>query len=257
MAIVPEEQPRICMDCGYFHLERTDNVTEFGICGNDPAIEPFTDEIVEDRIGAECRAYFERKKFSGNRESCADFEEIEELDDAKLSERLGELAHGKPEDREIGAALLLHVLGNKPVDDIAEQLAGGSLDVRRAAIDNLSGLIAMGNREAMSLAVDFFKNLPPPSSLEEVHFKILTFEKINHLVNRMQMIPILVDDLLHTRSDNATRLWISAIFRFLESCPANALREPLRKVLESDKISYRIKRKVRDILTKEDRRLLY
>ncbi|MBW1982903.1 MAG: hypothetical protein JRJ12_17005 [Deltaproteobacteria bacterium] len=90
---------RSCLDCSGYLLASVEETTEFGICLNDEAFEPFVEELLANVDFPSCRDLVEEKKFEGNRPVCPDFEEAEviEIDDNsplgkqlhRLAERLG------------------------------------------------------------------------------------------------------------------------------------------------------------------------
>lgn len=63
------------------------------------------------------------------------------------------------------------------------------------------------------------------------------------------MAGLLIDDLFRTSSTNTTRGWYTAVLDYLaRSCPVAIAADALERVLESPRFSYRIKRRVREIL---------
>ena len=55
----------ICFNCNQFFPTIMDEPTEFGICLNDQAFEPFIDELLENPKTASCQELIHCKKFSG------------------------------------------------------------------------------------------------------------------------------------------------------------------------------------------------
>lgn len=90
-----EELERICFNCSNFYLEPTEEFTEFGICLNDQAFEPFLEKLLENFDYAPCQDLVNQKKFSGEQEACVDFEEAEIIeidDDSPLAKHLLEFS---------------------------------------------------------------------------------------------------------------------------------------------------------------------
>ena len=72
---------RVCFNCNYFFPD-CDDFTEYGICLEDDAFEPFIDELLEMNYSS-CRELVEAKKFPGDRDACEKYDEveIEEIDE--------------------------------------------------------------------------------------------------------------------------------------------------------------------------------
>jgi len=127
-------------------------------------------------------------------------------------------------------------------------LESPSSEVRLKAIETLAGFTSFKNEETSELLINFFRNIPPPKTLQEVHFKIKVFGFVNRREFRKELVPVLVKDLYNTSSNNTTRQWITEIFRFFQICSIEDIREPLEKMLKEKRFSYRIKNKIKEIL---------
>ena len=103
-------------------------------------------------------------------------------------------------------------------------------------------------KRLLKLLINFFRNIPPPKTLQEVHFKIEAFRFVNRGEFQEELIPVLVKDLYNTSSNNTTRQWITEIFRFFQRCSIEDIREPLEKMLKEKCFSFRIKNKIKEIL---------
>jgi len=89
-----EEMERICFNCGAFFPANFEITDEYGVCLNDPEFEPFVDDILKYQTYASCQELVDRKKFSGEREACSEFEPVENLDmdeDTPLGRELSRL----------------------------------------------------------------------------------------------------------------------------------------------------------------------
>lgn len=248
---------RICFNCTQFFPASMEESTEFGICLSDKAFEPFIDELLENSNYASCQDLIDWKKFSGEQEACADFEEIElvEIDDnSPLGHELSRFRKtGKFNLESLKAALLEEKIRNidwktMPVDQYVKKLKNPELEEQHAAISSLGGIISLGNMEAFKELFNFFKQLPPPKTIEEVHFKKELLRHLERHHTRTLLIPQLIDELYHTPSNNTTRQWIIDIFRFLKYSPREEVRGPLEKMLRDKRFSYRLKQKIKDIL---------
>ena len=174
---------------------------------------------------------------------------VEIKEDPILEQELEELAKDDNINEEtVEEIFLAYSLRNRSVEEYATKLESPSSDVRLEAIETLAGFASFKNKEASELLINFFRNIPPPEILEEVHFKIKVFRFVNRGQFQEELIPVLVKDLYNTSSNNTTRQWITEIFRFFQTCSIEDIREPLEKMLKEKCFSYRIKNKIKEIL---------
>ena len=247
----------ICFNCNQFFLISMDEPTEFGICISDKVFEPFIDELFENPKTASCQDLIACKKFSGEKEACEDFEELESMeidDNSPLGVELSRLSKtGELNIESFKMAILEDQIANidwkkMPVDKSAAKLKSSNLKERNAAISNLAALINLGNIDAFNELFSFFKQLPAPKTIKEVHFKM---ELLRHLTlsdKETILVPHLIDELNRTPSNNTTRQYISKIFQFLEHAPLEDVEGPLEKMLEDKRFSYKFKKKIENIL---------
>lgn len=255
-----EELERICFNCNNFFPACMDEATEFGICLNDQEFEPFINELLENSNYTCCQDLVERKKFSGENEACPDFSEVEveesiEIDDDSEfgRELISSIKSGQFNQEKLNELLIKEQIRNidwktVPVEKYAKQLKNPKPEERNAAISSLAALIAYGNKAAFQELFNFFRQLPPPKTIEEVHFKKDLLRHLELANPRTALTQFLLSELYNTPSNNTTRQWISAIFRFLEHSPFEEVREPLEKMLSDKQFSYRLKQKIKDIL---------
>ncbi len=257
MQIKKEKLERICLNCNQFLSSSMEEATEYGICLSDEDFAPFIEELLEKSNYSCCQDLIDSKKFLGEREACENYEEMEliEIDDnSPLGQELKRLCEsGELNPETFKAALLEEQIRNidwktMPVDRYVKQLESSKKEEREAGVSSLGAMIALGNKEAFKQLLKYFKKLPPPKTLEEVYFKIDVLGHLEHGNTRLQMIPCMIDKLYKTPSNNTTRQWILAIFRFLEDCPKDKVREPLEKMLKDKRFSYRLKKKIKSIL---------
>jgi hypothetical protein len=160
----------ICFNCHQFFPTRMNEPTEFGICLNDQAFEPFIEELLEDPGTAPRQELIHRKKFSGEQEACDDFEEIDEGIEIDENSPLGVALSRLIETGELNrdsfkAALVEEQIRNidwktMPVDQYVTRLDSSDPKDQQAAISSLGGLIAHDNVEAFHELFMFFKQLP-------------------------------------------------------------------------------------------------
>ncbi len=252
-----EENEKTCFDCAYCIPASVDEATEFGICLMDDAFDPFEDDLLEGRMDDRCRELVERKKFIGDRAACEDFELVERWeidDDSPLGRGIARLAEKGELDTEKLAQLVVAESFDAvdwtavPVDEHETRLESGSPEERETALHSLVALASMGNPAARDALVRFLKALPPPGTLDEVHFKVKVLERMDREKTQDALVPHLVEELYRTPSNNTTRQWISAVFRFLERAPLELTREPLERMLRDKRFSHRLKKKMKHIL---------
>lgn len=248
---------RICFNCNQFFLSSMEEATEYGICLSDGDFEPFIEELLEKSNYSSCQDLINSKKFLGERKGCENYEEIEsaEIDDnSALGRELKRLCEsGELNPETFKAAILDEQIRNidwktMPVDRYVRQLQSPMKKEQEAGISSLGGMISFGNKEAFKELFKYFKKLPPPKTLEEVYFKKEVLRHLERENTRLQIIPYMIDELYKTPSNNTTRQWISAIFKFLKYCPKDKVREPLEKMLKDKRFSYRLKKKMKSIL---------
>jgi len=232
--------------------------TEFGICLSDPIFEPFIEELLEDSGTAPCQEIIQCKKFSSEQKACDNFEEIDEGIEIDDNNSLGVALSRLIETDEVNTdslttAFLEEQIRNidwktMPVDQYAIRLHSSNPQEQQNAISSLGCLIGYDNVDAFHELFMFFKQLPSPTTIREVHFKIELLRSLERSHTKTVLIPELRDELYQTVSNNTTRQWITEIFRFLEFCPQEDIREPLEKMLSEQKFSYRLKKKIQKIL---------
>jgi hypothetical protein len=252
-----EELEKICLNCNQFFPACMAEATDIGVCLNDKALVPFLDELLEDRKTDSCRKLLDQIKFSGECAACDDFEETEEVeidDNSPMGLVLSRFNETCELDLEfLETAILEERIRNTdlksiPVDGYASALRSSDPEELDSGITNLVGLISFGNKEAFNELFKFFKELQPPATLPEVHFKLKLLRYLNRSEARALLIPELIDELYQTVSNNTTRQWISEIFLFLAHCPYEEVYEPLEKMLFEKRFSCRLKARIKKIL---------
>jgi len=252
-----EELELICLNCSYFFPISREGTTEYGICLYDKAFEPFIEELIENYNYNSCKELIEEKKFHGDTEACEHFEKPEEFeidDNSHLGKELKNLEKsGKLDIDAIQAAILFDEIEKidwktVPVDKYVAGLNSPDKNEQLQAVSSLGGLADLGNEKALDQLIKYFKELPPPGSLAEVHFKMKVFEHLEYMRNKSTIIMHLINELYHIQSNNTTRQWISKILRYLERCPIDKVRGPLKKLLKEKKFSYRLKVRIKNTI---------
>jgi hypothetical protein len=96
---------------------------------------------------------------------------------------------------------------------------------------------------------NYLKDLPPPTVVEETHFRIEILRQLEFTrTGQSELAHLLVEDLFRTPSNNMTHGWYTAVFRFFERLSADIAEEALAPMLDSPQFSYRIKKRIKTIL---------
>lgn len=252
-----EELLPICSNCSYFFPASMEEPSEYGICLHDKVFEPYIDELIENYNYNPCQELVENKKFPGDTEACEHFEEPEEFeidDNSHFGRELINIKNtGKLDVKAIKTALVLDEIekidwSTIPIDKHVAQLSSPDKEKQLNALLNLSTCANSGNEQALDHLAKYFKELPAPKTLDEVHFKLDVFRYIEYINNKSIIIPILIDELYHIQSNNTTRQWISKILKYLERCPKDLVRDPLEKLLENRTFSQRLKNRIMNII---------
>lgn len=252
-----EKLERVCFNCNDFFPATMEEPTEYGICLNDNDFEPFIEELFEHSNYSSCQDLINSKKFDGDREGCETYEEVEYTevdDDSPFGQVLNSLKEsGELNPETVKDAIAYEQIRNIDfktllVDGYVKQLQSPMKSEQKVGITSLSAMIAHGNEEAFKELLKYFKSLSPPETLEEVYFKKDILSNLERSDTSEQMIPYMINELYITPSNNTTRQWISAIFKFLEFSPKDMVREPLEKMLKDKRFSYRLKKKMKKIL---------
>ena len=246
-----------CLDCSGYMPVSEGQPTEYGICLNDEAFEPFVDDLMSMRFDG-CRALVEEKKFvGGDQPACSEFDESEIMeidDDSPLAENIRGLSErGELTFETLEAAVLEEEIRRinpetLPVDQYGEQLQGGAPAERDKAVTSLGGLAALGNKAAFEVLFNFLRELPLPQTIAEVHWKM---DILRHLAlsreGKAILARYLLEELRCLPSNNTTRQWITAILEFLAQCPRKVIEGPLNEML-SEKKSPKLKTKIKEAL---------
>ncbi len=250
---------RTCLECSAYLPASNDEATEFGICLNDDAFDPFAEELLEGPIPDACRALVEQRKFQGETHPvCDSFQQIESIeieDSTLLGQRLRSLVEkGELTPEAVEGAIFEERVKRidwktQPVDQYTRQLESGIADERDKAISSLGALIALGNLEAFQALLRFLASLPPATTLGEVHLKSRILRQLSTVRCKEAVVPYLMEELGRTKSNNTTRQWILEILQFLERCPRELIREPLEQMLADGRFSLKLKRRVLNLMS--------
>lgn len=248
-----KEVEKACFNCAsYLSLPEIGPAgEERGVCLRDEDFAPYAEKIVETLTCESCRELAEKKQIDGNRPSCQHFErgvfEELELPDDFFEE----------EDEPFSEQLILEALdkiiekidfSKFSVDRFTEGLKSGVEKERKSSLNSLNAYAAMGNERAFQELVAFFRGLPPPRTLDEVHFKVYCLKLLNGYEFKKELFTKLVQELYDTESNNTTRQYFSCIFEYLKFCPYEKIRDPLEEMLACDRFSEKLKRRIEIVL---------
>ncbi len=261
MTATSDELERICMNCNHaFPSEPF--VSDFAICLNDPEFEPYLDDLLENQDFSRCQEFVNQKRFDWEQEACPDFDPAEGIaEDVPLSPELSSAVEKLARDGQLTAETFQQAVledmvnkidwANVPVEDYVEKLNNAkTVEAREKAVGSLGGLISLDNQAAFDALYAYLKDLPPPARLEETHFRVAILRRLDHTRSpRLELAHLLVEDLFRTPSNNTTRGWYTAVFRFFEESSEDIAKKALSPMLASKQFSYRIKKRVKGILS--------
>jgi hypothetical protein len=248
---------KTCIDCSAYVPVPPEELSEFGICLNDEAFDPFFEALLEGLIPGACQALVEKKKFVGDRPVCPDFQESEIIeidDDSPFGQALLRLKEGGALTPEALEHAIMEEQVRRvdwktyPVDGYAKQLESNRSRERNTGIASLGAMIALGNPAAFEVLLRFLSSLPRPATIKDVHLKMEVLRRLDCWKDRSALAPILIEELGLIPSNNTTRQWITEILRFLELCPLQVIQDPLKRLLSDRKSSPGIRKRVKEIL---------
>ena len=260
MSATSEELERLCCNCNHvFPSEPFES--DFAICLNDPDFEPYLDDLLENQDFSRCRQLVKDRRFPWDQEACSDFDPIEFIDlDTPLSSELSNAIKELARDGELNAETIQQAIfedvvrridwADVPVESYVETLNNAEThEAREQAVGSLGGLISLGNEAAFDALCRYLRDLPPPTAIEQTHLRVEILRQLSHTYSsRLKLGQLLVEDLIRTPSNNTTRGWYTAVFRFFEGSSADIAEQALAPMLDSPQFSYRIKKRIKTIL---------
>ncbi len=254
------ELERVCTNCNYCFLSEP-FASDFVICLKDPEFEPYLDEILEEQDFSRCQDLVKQKRFPWEQEACPDFDPMESSDeDIPLSPELSCAIDQLAKDGNLTSETIQQAIFEDMVDEIdwakvpvekyVERLDNAKTpEARKKAVQGFGGLISQKNKAAFNALFSYLKDLPPPTTVEQTHLRVEILRQLKLALNFQEKLArLLVKDLFRTPSNNTTRGWYTAVFRFFESVSADIAVEALAPMLSSPQFSYRIKKRVKNIL---------
>jgi len=244
--ILETEMNRICSNCACFFQDKNDFDSGFGVCmmRNADEFEPYLDDgIMESSDFSACHDLYMEKRLDGERNGCDKYEEIETID----------LPEGMDLSTYLALESALEEKKHRNVDDLVQRLReADSYESAMKAFSSISYYMHLGNQNAYNALLSYYMSLGPAESLDDVHIRVEIVEDISSKGSAEDKIKAFVHELARTPSNNMTRQLYTAILRELCRCPAEMVREPLLVLLDRVEYSYRIKKRMKEIVeTKE------
>ena len=255
-----EELDRICGNCNY-SFPANEGISTEAICLKEPEFEPYVERLLDKQDFSCCADLIKSKCFPLNREACDDFDPVELIgEDAGFSSELSEdiealEAEGRLTPENLEAAFAAESFrrtdwSQVPVDDYIGRLySAATIDAREEAHNGFGFLISQDNRAAFDALIAYLRDLPPPQKPVDCHFRSEVLRQLSWRHEyEAELARVIVEDLFRTPSNNHTRPWYTAVWRFFERCSPEVAEEALRPILNSPQFSYRIKRRVKGII---------
>lgn len=227
------ELERICFHCCYFLMEV--GVENLGVCMADEAFLPFEDEIYDSGNFDCCYELYLEKRYDGNQEACPQYEEVEIIGCYEEDD----------EDQ------LINEFKCRPMDDVLAALVGADSNRIHRIVNILYPYISYRNESAFRGLLDFYNGLPGAEELEDAHTRIHIIDALERW-GGPETVGALVNELKRTPSNNVTRKLYTKILKTLKRFPAELITEPIEKLLAEKKFSYKIKKRIEELLEPED-----
>lgn len=224
------EFDKICQNCSFFFQDDRDFATDMGVCVNDPAFEPFEDDIWENGDFSKCHDRYLSKRINGDCEPCGDYEEPEylEVDDDATD-------------------LFVEKMNRQDFEEYCQHLHDHEGAKSENAMATLSLYIFRRNEEAYAVLRDYYRSLGPAVSLEDVQRRIRIIDVLASRGKEAEMVEVLVNELFRTQSNNTTRKLYTKILDRLSRYPEEIVQDPLLDLLDKKKYSARIKKRIQEV----------
>ena len=250
-----EELERICYNCSYFFTDVNDLDGNFGVCIKDEAFEEYLDEIFENADFSVCIDIYKEKRFNGERDVCADYDEVEIIEDED-SENGSKMTEEELDQR-------YEIYRTQDVDDITKYLSSEEEKIKSKAISALLYLMNFKNQNAFYGMLDYYKNLPAVESIEDVHSRLKILDRFYYFnVDQNcsnDLVEMLVGELYKMPSNNTTKQLFSSILKFLSGpqCEFEIVIDKLSWLLDNRKFSPKMERNINSVIHKHENKSPY
>ncbi|WP_296970815.1 hypothetical protein [Tepidanaerobacter sp. EBM-38] len=201
---------------------------------NDEAFELFLDEIIGNDDFSKCHDMYRKKRFDGGKEACSQYEEPEIIE--------------IPDDEDVNTYILFEKMKHQNVDEIIKYLYNSNNEIVNKAISSISTYVRIGNKDAYEGLINYYMSLDSAVSLEDVYIRMNIVDSLSTKESEQNTIEAYVNELVRTPSNNTTRQLYSLILKRLGKCPEEMIREPLLQLLEKRQYSYKMKKRIMEIV---------
>ncbi|MCR3921397.1 MAG: hypothetical protein NUK65_02635 [Firmicutes bacterium] len=226
-----EDLERVCLNCSQFFV--ADGGMEEGVCLRDEVFAPYIDILFEDGNFTCCLALYGEKKFDGTEQVCADFDEIEFIDDDELET--------------ISEDEIITLYKTRNMDSLIKQLYDSDWAQLKKVVSSLDTHIRFGNENAYRGLLDYYNGLPAAESLDDVHHRVQIVNVLASFVTH-DIVQALVTELEKSPSNNVTRQLYTTILNALGRYPHELVYEPVWGLLKRKKFATKIEKRICAIL---------
>lgn len=247
------ELMKICTNCNHF-FPLNEYKCKKGVCLLDDDLEPYLDDLFEMRDLSHIKDLIESKLIDCEQEACENFDPVEfdPSDDIDIGEDVLDEIRGETDPREIISKIFerdpLQMVKFASMDQHKENLKSPDKGVREKALEQIANFASLKNLEAEEIFFEYYENLPPAETLEDANQRVDMLQRTKGLSDKERYGRLLVKELYRTKSNNTTRSLISEIFKILRIIPLKYIEEDLENMLKDKRFSYRLKRKMKNIL---------
>ena len=230
------EPDDICQNCSQFIGDIKDLEAGLGICIMDNAFEPFIDAILENADFSACYDLYLEKRYSGEKDACAHFEEPEMIEISNKEDIYGYILHEE--------------MKHQDVDEFIKALYGTDNEIKKRALTWFTTYIALGNTAAYEGLINYYMGLVPADGLEDVHIRVEIVDALSRKSTEKATIDAYVNELARTPSNNTTKQLYSEILKHLGKCPAEMVQEPLLELLGKRQYSFKMRNRIMEVAVK-------
>lgn len=232
------ELARICQNCNYFFSDSKDFESGKGVCLREETFEPFMDEIMQSSSFTNCNDLYLEKRYDGEAAACLEYEEVEMIEASDEDDMYG--------------YLLNETLKHQNVDGVLGDLHSADHSEMDQAITSLSAYIYIGNEHALEGLINYYRDLHPAISLEDVHIRLKIVKVLANRMPEKKAIDLFINELARTSSSQTTRQLYTEIIKFLRKCPRDLISEPLLQLLKTREYSHKLKKRIHEIIEGEE-----
>ena len=253
-----KEQRHTCIECNHFFADRP-GPTRYGICLNDPAFDPYIEDLLERGDFSRCQHLIDEKRIPTNHPACPDFDPAEIY--GSMYEDDGDLFEGSGW-RILESGLLDEILEVAPIHALADSPIG-PLDPKERVKrlhempeherQKLLGLLEYnslkGDEKAGLTLLEWLRSLPEPGNSTEAEDRRCLLTAARASTKASEVARFIHEEFYRIRPSNRTRSWLNILLdklRFLGCTEAEVYLEEM--ATNKKHFSYRWTRKFREAL---------